>query len=333
MNSDIEDFDLKSRLIDKSVEAYTLALETINRLTIQYRLETFCYLFCNAWELLLKAKIVSDSGNEDSIFYPKNPGEPRRSFSLTKCLNETMPNIKDPVRRNIERVAELRHESVHLVIRDIPSDLMRFFQSGVINYHKRLNEWFEESLSDRYPSLPMMSIVYDRSPDHWDMSSQRLQQRLGNDAFTFLSKYCADLRKELDELQQSPEFSIGIEYRLVLSKSPGHSDIMLSSGTTGNDPTQVVEVPKDPSRTHPLRQTEVLECTNAQIEGKDINRYDIQCVNEVYRIKTNAEYFYQGTVKGSPAQYSNAFVDFLANKYRNDPQFFEKTREKYKSSK
>ena len=58
MKTPREQFDLKDCLIDKSVEAYVLALETINRLTIQYRLESFCFLFCNAWELLLKAKMT-----------------------------------------------------------------------------------------------------------------------------------------------------------------------------------------------------------------------------------------------------------------------------------
>jgi len=32
---------LKGRLVDKSIEGYILALETINRLSIQYRVETF----------------------------------------------------------------------------------------------------------------------------------------------------------------------------------------------------------------------------------------------------------------------------------------------------
>ena len=34
MNTPREQFDLKDRLIDKSIEAYVLALETINRRTI-----------------------------------------------------------------------------------------------------------------------------------------------------------------------------------------------------------------------------------------------------------------------------------------------------------
>ena len=75
------DFDLKKGLIEKSIEAYVLALETINRLTIRYRLETFCYLVCNAWELLLKAKIIDRENDSDSIFY--------------SCLLYTSPSPRD----------------------------------------------------------------------------------------------------------------------------------------------------------------------------------------------------------------------------------------------
>ena len=52
MQADSSDFDLKERLVDKSFDAYVLALETINRITVRYRMEAFCYLICNAWKLL-----------------------------------------------------------------------------------------------------------------------------------------------------------------------------------------------------------------------------------------------------------------------------------------
>ena len=49
---------LKGQLVEKSVDAYVLALETINRLSIKYRVESFTHLICNAWELLLKARVL-----------------------------------------------------------------------------------------------------------------------------------------------------------------------------------------------------------------------------------------------------------------------------------
>lgn len=92
MTSEDNAFELKERLLDKSIEAYVLSLETINRLTIQYRLETFCYLLCNAWELLLKAKLIEDAGNDDAAYYPTDSDSEKRSFSLVDCLNRLLPN-------------------------------------------------------------------------------------------------------------------------------------------------------------------------------------------------------------------------------------------------
>ena len=322
MKNQSENFDLKKSLVDKSLEAYILALETINRLTIQYRLETFCYLICNAWELLLKAKILDDKGKIDKR------GREGQTLSLRECLKRVIPNEKDPIRRNIERVAELRDESVHLVISRIPHEVIGLFQAGVINYHSRLKEWFDVSLSDRAP-VGMMSIVYDRGPNQWDMTDKRLRKQLGQDATTFLAKYCADLKRESDQLQHSTQFSIGIEYKLVLSKKTDDADIILSSGSGDSEPTQIVTVPKDPSVSHPLRQKEVIE--RLQAEQLPINQYDIQCVNKIHKIKSKPEYFYQGKVPGSPSQYSQTFVDWLIGQYRRDEQFFLKTREKTKN--
>lgn len=322
---------LRGRLVDKSVEGYILALETINRLSVKYRIETFCYLICNAWELLLKAKILVDADNDHNAIYrgKKKRGERRESLSLRECLDRIIPDKSDPERRNIERIVELRDEAVHLVFSQIPRDVLCLFQAGVINYHNRLNKWFGVSLSDRVP-VGMMSIVYDMRPGQGDLTDKRLRRELGRDAAEFLARYCSQLKQEFDHLQRSAQFSIGVEYRLVLTKKQNEADILLSTGPTDGAATQIIEVPKDPSKSHPFRQKEVLEKVKAAIKDLKINQHDIQCVNKVHGIKQRQEYFYQGKVKGSPAQYSPAFVDWLVKQFQKDQQFFLKTRMKAK---
>ncbi len=324
MSANTEEFILKERLIDKSVEAYALALETINRITIQYRIESFCHLICNAWELLLKAKIIND-GEEEHIYYKKQDSNRKRTISLRDCLKRVFPNRNNPSRRNIEYIEELRDESVHLVIGYIPRDVVCLFQANAVGYHKHLNEWFGESLSDRTP-VGMMSIVYDMSPESSDLNDQQLRRKLGPDAADFLTHYCAKIKQEFDQLHGSPEFSIGIEYRLVLTKRKDDADITLSAGP-GGEPTQIVEVPKDPSKSHPFRQKEVLDQVRDQLH---INAHDILCINKVYKVKNRPEYFYQGSVPGSPGQYSQAFVDWLVKQHSRDECFFRKAREKVK---
>ncbi len=155
---------LKGRLLENSIDAYVLALETINRLSIKYRVETFAYLICNAWELMLKAKIIQDTGDKKSIYYKKKRGEPRRSLALGDCLKRVFQNQNDPTRRNVEFVADLRDEATHLVISQVPKDVLALFQACVLNYHRRLGEWWGISLSNRVP-VGMMTIIYDLSPD------------------------------------------------------------------------------------------------------------------------------------------------------------------------
>lgn len=323
---------LQRRLTDASIEAYILALETINRLSVTYRIETFAYLICNAWELLLKAKIIQDTGNPKAIFYKTKRGAPKRSWSLRDCLVRVFVQDNNPIRRNLELIEELRDDGTHLVIRQVPHEVMSLFQACVVNYHNRLSDWFDLSLSKRL-NVGMLAIVYDLGPDQFDLSSSVLRRKLGRDTALYLAQFQAKLRKAFIELGQPTEFSIGIGYKLTLTKKPGEGDIVLTKGEVGKA-IGIVEVPKDPSSTHPYRRTELVEEVNAALQGRTrITTHDIDCIVKLYQIRRRPEYYYQGSVKGSPVQYSHSFVEWIAGQFRNDSNFFAKAREKQKASK
>ncbi len=94
----------------------------------------------------------------------------------------------------------------------------------------------------------------------------------------------------------------------------------------------LVQVPKDAGKTHPYRQKETVEQVNIALNGVvRVNSYDIQSVLRAHNIKALSEYYYQSSVKGSPAQYSQAFVDWLVIHYKGDCAFFEKARRKAKT--
>ena len=317
---------LKGQLVEKSVDAYVLALETINRLSIKYRVESFTHLICNAWELLLKARVLDVQTSRDAIYYKTKRGDPKRTISLRDALVKVIPNEKEPLRRNLEVVADLRDEAMHFVISEVPNDVLLLFQACVINYHKKLNEWFGISLSDRV-TVGMMTIVYDLSPGSFDLGSPAVKRRLGKDVAAYLAKMQKKIQAEFSTLECSPEFSIGVEYKLVLTKKPGDADIVLSTGEKGKSGT-FVQVAKDPGVSHPHRQKELLVALAAALDGTAIaNQHDIQCVNKAHAVKKRSEWFYQGKVVGSPSQYSQAFVDWVVERVRQDAQFFTKARE------
>ena len=172
---------LKGRLLKSSIEAYVLSLEMINRLSSGYRLESFSILICNAWELLLKAKVIKDRQSNDAVFKGKRKkGEVRLSKSLDECLAIVFNDALDPVRRNIEMVSGFRNMATHLVITKVPNEIMGLFQACVLNYNTHLHQWFGTSLSDRV-SIGMMTLVYDFDPADNDLTGTRMRRQLGRD--------------------------------------------------------------------------------------------------------------------------------------------------------
>lgn len=220
---------LQGRLLEKSIEAFILSLETINRLSIKYRVETFAYLICNAWELLLKAKILNDTKKRSSIFYKRKLDEPLRSIALRDCLKIVFNSEIDPTRRNLERIVELRDESVHLIISEVPRTVLGLFQSCVLNYHRCLTNWFDVSLYDRI-SVGMMTIVFDFIPEQLDLENPVLRRHLGKESVDYLTVFQSGIMQEYESLNKPAEYSIDINYKLALVQKPGEADIVLVKG-------------------------------------------------------------------------------------------------------
>jgi len=325
---------MKKRMLEKSIEAYILALETINRLSIAYRIEAFSYLMCNAWELLLKARILDTSPSYHAIYKKQRPGQTRETIPLDQALRKVFPDQRNLTRQNIGAVSQFRNDSAHHIISHVPKELLMTFQSSVLNYHTRLGEWFGISLSDRV-SVGMMTIVYDFTPEQFDMTNPVLRKKMGKETALYLAELQTCLRNQFEESGRSSEFSIDLSYELILSrkKNDKDGDIYLTQGANGV-PVGTIPVPTDPSRSHPFRMTELVDYLRQRFND-DIpcNRHDIVCVVKAYSIEKRAECFYQGTVTNHQGkttmvskQYSHFFADWILKMRGDDPDFFIKAR-------
>ena len=91
----------------------------------------------------------------------------------------------------------------------------------------------------------------------------------------------------------------------------------------------ILEVPKDPNKTHPYRQTEVVALVNQKCGGTPpFNSHDFQCIKKVYKITSKAELCY--LPKFSSPQYSEKLVNWIVKQAVKNPDFFVRTRSKAK---
>ncbi len=317
---------LSRLLVEKSQEAFILGLETYNRLSVRYRIEAFCFLFCNSWELLLKARLLDQRKDDKAIYYPKKRGQPRKSLSLRDCLQRIWTNARDPIRRNIEDIAEIRDAAVHLIVPELEKVYSGLFQAGVLNYVKHLNEWFHVSITDKC-SPALLSLVANVE----DVDPVKLKNRYTKSVLTFFeeeSKRIDNADREMSDLT----YRIPVEYKLVLTKSSSDADISLVSGN-GSKQGLVLEVPKDIDRTHPYLQSDVIREVQARLpNGVSFNQYDVQCIIYKEKIKGNHSYHYRIT-KPHAHRYSERFVELILEKVNSDPSYLSRARESFRRRK
>ena len=135
------------------------AVEIYNKTAFEYREEAFCVLIINAWEVLLKARIVSQNRNRLQIIYIREKGNQYKrskytNSPLTITLDRALNQINPPanVRNNIETLYGLRNEITHLgpLHPELKQKILEFGTASVENFISLLKQWFGEPMDGLY---------------------------------------------------------------------------------------------------------------------------------------------------------------------------------------
>lgn len=173
------------QLLKKSEAAIIAAVEVYNKPTFAYREETFAMLALNAWELLLKAKLVADANNDVRILWVREPrrlksgslstrlyvrrnrsGNPY-TINLGQAIAELAKSVADlppPVRSNLQALTEIRDNAVHFMNASplLAKTVLEIGSATLKNFVELGRVWFELDLSS-YP-LFLMPIGFIAAP-------------------------------------------------------------------------------------------------------------------------------------------------------------------------
>lgn len=168
-----------SKLAHKSIMAATAAVELYNKPRFEYKNESFVVLMVNAWELLLKAKLLQDnpknqniiniqskkltkSGTAPKRFYPeKNRTGNPKTIDIFGALKKV--GVKDQnLEAQIGLLVELRDNSIHFLNGDgeLNIKLFQIAAATTRSFVLKFREWFFES-ADLNSVLPISFSTLD----------------------------------------------------------------------------------------------------------------------------------------------------------------------------
>jgi len=169
---------LKS-LLDKSVAACVSAIEIYNKPDFKYREESFSILMVNAWELLIKAKLINDRGGVSAIQEFSN-GKARLNragnfytIDISRAANMLIGENKLDVRcwANIELLIEVRDNAIHFYNKgkDLGKKVLEIGTASLSNYLIAIGDWFSIDLSQFNFFLMPMSFFHQ-----WEIESSSI---------------------------------------------------------------------------------------------------------------------------------------------------------------
>ena len=320
--------DTYNRLVAKSQEAFLLAIELYNRPTIQYHVEGCSFFLCNAWELMLKAYLIKTEGI-DSIYYPKSD----RTLSLDDCLRRVFTNSEDPLRRNMDKVIEVRNTSTHFIVPEYESFYAPLLQASVENYDIQMRRLLDIEISDRIPENYLMLSVRRGAIDE-DECRGRYDPAVLNRMLDRME----GIRTTEDELENR-RFACTYVTELRITKRSS-ADISVSVSGDGNVPVAVMKSLVEVKNRYPYRPSGVVKeiCTRIRREGivlfqggedtrertksgHPFNMYMFGLFTSYYSMKGDERYSYDASMEGENPSYiySQQAIDLRWGKIKEDP--------------
>ena len=304
---------LQSKLIEKSKEAFVMAIEIYNKPTIKYRVEGFSFFICNAWELMLKAYMMNCDG-ENSIYYKDNP---KRTLSLENCVKKVFTNEKSPLHRNLIKIIELRNTSTHFITEEYEMVYVPLFQACVLNFVEKMQEFHSVDMTEVIPQNFLTLAVSMKALDENTIRAKYPEE---------LAEKLISTKKELDPLiaDNNQGFAIKIEHFDFITKDKNKATAIVHIDKNAETGVKIIKELQDPNNTHKYTMKNAVKEIDKRLKKLGIsfsmNAYVFNLFNVVYGLKENPKFCYVHKQYSQPSYtYSMQAVEFIVEEIKKDP--------------
>lgn len=235
------------KFLRKAEAALMAAIEIYNKPNFQYREETFAILALNAWELILKAKLIGEKGNDvrclyvyekhktkagqqsQKLYLKKNRAGNVLTIGLIRVIadleNKTPVRISTAIKKNIDALIEIRNNAIHYVNASpqLAKQVLEIGTASVKNFIELAKAWFDNDLSNY--NIYLMPIGF--------VSTSQATALAWSAGEKNLVRYLAELVRDSEE-------NVGADYHVSLA-------VNLSFTRSSKDTAAILAVTDDPN--------------------------------------------------------------------------------------
>ena len=308
------------RLVDKAKEAFVMAIEIYNKPSINYRLEGFSFFICNAWELMLKAHMINKFG-EESIYYSDKPN---RTITLENCVQKIFTNEKSPLRKNLEKVIELRNISTHFITEEYEAVYIPLLQACVFNFVDKMMEFHKVDMTQVIPENFITLSVRLKSLDETEIRGKYEEQ---------VAEKLISIQHTLEPMieENNSTFAIRVEHYYYNTKDRNQATEFYHIDKEAVEGVRIIKEIKNPNDTHKYSAKACIKELNRKIQKDNIrllfnsvevvlNMYHFNLFTSYFGIKENERLCFTYQISTQPQySYSQQAIDFIYEEIKKSP--------------
>jgi hypothetical protein len=308
------------RLVDKAKEAFVMAIEIYNKPSINYRLEGFSFFICNAWELMLKAHMINKFG-EESIYYSDKPN---RTITLENCVQKIFTNEKSPLRKNLEKVIELRNISTHFITEEYEAVYIPLLQACVFNFVDKMMEFHKVDMTRVIPENFITLSVRLKSLDETEIRGKYEEQ---------VAEKLISIQHTLEPMieENNSTFAIRVEHYYYNTKDRNQATEFYHIEKEAVEGVRIIKEIKNPNDTHKYSAKACIKELNRKIQKDNIrllfnsvevvlNMYHFNLFTSYFGIKENERLCFTYQISTQPQySYSQQAIDFIYEEIKKSP--------------
>jgi hypothetical protein len=308
-----------ARLLRNAEAALISAIEIYNKPAFAYREETFAILALNAWELLLKAKLLDTKKNDSRCLYiystkelapgkqstkkyvKRNRTGNKMTVGIAECIvrleAEKIP-VPEPVKTNLMALAEVRDNAIHFINASpqLSKQVLEIGTACLRNFIELGKQWFSLDLSSY--SLYLMPIGFLPSAEATAIAPSKDEQKVVN--------YLATLMKDAHE-GDVQDYHVSLDVNISFKRTSAAAANAIIVTNDLNDPNAVhVNISEEDIRKqYPWNYADLTAKLHSRyIDFKENNKY------HELRKKLAANPQYKKTRYLDPANTSGSRKDF-----------------------
>ena len=243
---------------------------------------------------------------------------------------KVLTNEHDPLRKNLEKIVELRNISTHFITEEYELIYIPLFQSCVINYTNKLMAYFNADITERLGSN-FLTLSVRLS----DIDETEIKARYPSIIASKLLHTKENIENSLPDNGQD-KYAIKVTHDWALVKNPKHATATFSISSSADEATYIMKQTIDPQASYPFKTKKCIDLINKWIRGEGVpfvsparpeehpgrfntNHFDLFC--KFYNIKENDVYTYCYNLNSNPSySYNQKLIEFMKNEIRKDPE-------------